>query len=42
METFVIRRRNGWKNAQELEAAAAVSRRIGDQEMSDQVRWCRT
>ncbi|MGD2073442.1 MAG: DUF4242 domain-containing protein [Gammaproteobacteria bacterium] len=42
METFVIRRRNGWKNAQELEAAAAVSRRIGDQEMSDQVRWIRS
>jgi hypothetical protein len=42
METFVIRRRNGWKNAEELQAAAAVSRKIGDEEMADQVRWIRS
>jgi hypothetical protein len=42
METFVIRRRNAWKNAQELEATAAVSLRIGNDEMADQVRWIRS
>ena len=42
METYVIRRRNGWKSAEELEAAAAVSRRVGDEEMSDDIRWIRS
>lgn len=42
METYVIRRRNAWKNAQELEATAAVSIRIGNEEMSNQVRWIRS
>lgn len=42
METFVIRRRNAWKNAQELEATAGVSLRIGNTEMSKQVRWIRS
>lgn len=42
METFVIRRRSAWKNARELEATAAVSLRIGNDEMADQVRWIRS
>jgi hypothetical protein len=42
MKTFVIRRRNAWKNTQELEATAALSRKIGDGEMSHQVRWIRS
>jgi thiamine biosynthesis protein ThiC len=42
METFVIRRRNGWKNIQELESTATLSRTIGDREMSDRVRWIRS
>jgi Nickel responsive protein SCO4226-like len=42
MKTFVIRRRNAWKNAQELQATAALSRKIGDEEMSHQVRWIRS
>lgn len=33
MNLYIIRRSNGWKNVQELEAAAAKSRRIGDEEM---------
>jgi len=33
MKIYAIRRRNGWNNAEELEAAAAKSRRIGDEEM---------
>lgn len=42
MQTFVIRRRNAWQNAQELEATAAVSARIGNDQMADQVRWIRS
>lgn len=42
MKTFCIRRRNAWKDAAELEATAAVSKRIGDDEMADQVRWIRS
>ena len=42
MKTFVIRRRNAWKNARELEATAGVSLRIGNDEMADQVRWIRS
>jgi hypothetical protein len=42
MKTFVIRRRNAWNNAQELEATAAVSLRIGTEDMPDKVRWIRS
>jgi hypothetical protein len=42
MQTYVIRRRNAWKNAQELEATASVSARIGNEEMPDRVRWIRS
>jgi hypothetical protein len=39
MDTYLIRRRNAWKDGAELEKTAAVSRRIGDEEMSDSIRW---
>jgi hypothetical protein len=42
MNTYVIRRRNGWKTAQDLEKAAAVSARVGNEEMPDKVRWIRS
>lgn len=42
MKTFAIRRRNAWKSTQELEAVAARSRNIGDNEMSNEVRWIRS
>jgi hypothetical protein len=42
MQTYVILRRGGWRTGEELEAAAAVSRRIGDEEMSDQIKWIRS
>lgn len=42
MNTYVIRRRNAWKNTQELEATAGVSLRIGNDEMSDRIRWIRS
>ncbi len=42
MKTFVIRRRNAWQNAAELEKAASRSARVGNEEMPDQVRWIRS
>jgi sporulation protein YlmC with PRC-barrel domain len=42
MELFAIRRRNAWKSAQELEQVGARSKQIGDEEMSDDIRWIRT
>lgn len=42
MKLFVIRRRNAWKSGQELEATAAVSARVGNEEMPDKVRWIRS
>jgi hypothetical protein len=41
MDLYVIRRRDGWRTAQELEEAAARSTAEGDK-MSDDVRWIRS
>ncbi len=42
MDTYVILRRSGWRSGSELEAAAERSRQVGDEEMSDDVRWIRS
>jgi sporulation protein YlmC with PRC-barrel domain len=42
MDTYVILRRSGWRSPEELEAAAGRSTRVGDEEMSDEVRWIRS
>jgi len=42
MQTYAILRRGGWRSPQDLQEAAARSRRVGEQEMSDQVRWIRS
>ena len=42
METYVILRRSGWKSAAELEEAGGRSAQVGDEEMSDDVRWIRS
>ena len=42
MQTYVIFRRSVWKTEEDLEAAAALSTRVADEEMSDQVRWIRS
>ncbi len=42
MKLYVIRRASGWGTPEELEAAAARSRFIGDEEMSDDIRWIRS
>ena len=42
MQTYVILRRRGWKSGNELEEAAARSADVGDNEMSDDIRWIRS
>ena len=42
MNLYVILRRNGWRSGAELEEAAARSARVGDEEMSDEIRWIRS
>ena len=42
MKTFVILRRGGWSDGAELEQAAARSSEVGDNEMSDDIRWIRS
>jgi hypothetical protein len=42
MNTYIITRPAAWANTAELEATAKVSARVGDEEMSDRVRWIRS
>lgn len=42
MQTYVILRRDAWPEPGDLEAAAAKSTRVGDDEMSDDIRWIRS
>jgi len=42
MNTYVILRRGGWRSPEELQAAAARSAQVGDEEMSDDIRWIRS
>ena len=38
----MILRRSGWRSPEELGEAAERSKRVGDEEMSDDVRWIRS
>ncbi len=42
MDTYVILRRSAWGSAEELEQAAGRSKAVGDEEMSDDIRWIRS
>jgi thiamine biosynthesis protein ThiC len=42
MQTYVILRRSGWKSGDELQEAAGRSSKVGDEEMSDDIRWIRS
>jgi hypothetical protein len=42
METYVILRRGGWRSPEELEEAAGRSKQVGEEEMSDDIRWIRS
>jgi len=42
MDTYVILRRGGWENGDALQEAAGRSKQVGDDEMSDDIRWIRS
>jgi len=42
MNTYVILRRGGWRSPEDLQAAAERSKKVGDEEMSDDIRWIRS
>jgi len=42
MDTYVILRRGGWQTGEDLEAAAARSAKVGDEDMPDDIRWIRS
>jgi hypothetical protein len=42
MDLYVILRRHGWKTADDLKEAAARSKKVGDEDMPDDVRWIRS
>jgi hypothetical protein len=42
MKMYAILRREGWRSPEELQAAAARSSAVGDEEMSDDIRWIRS
>src|SRR3954470_23817210 len=42
MDTYVILRRHGWRSPEDLQAAAERSAQVGDEQMSDDIRWIRS
>jgi Nickel responsive protein SCO4226-like len=42
MQLYAILRRRGWRSPGDLEAAAERSRQVGDEQMSDDIRWIRS
>ena len=42
MNLYAILRRSGWKSGGDLQEAAARSTRVGDEEMSEDIRWIRS
>ncbi|HEY7829066.1 MAG TPA: DUF4242 domain-containing protein [Solirubrobacteraceae bacterium] len=42
MNTYVILRRSGWRSPQDLQEAAGRSKQVGDEEMSEDIRWIRS
>lgn len=42
MELYAILRRSGWRSPAELEEAAGRSTKVGNEQMSDDVRWIRS
>ena len=42
MNMYAILRRGGWRSPEDLGAAAERSRQVGDEDMSDDIRWIRS
>lgn len=42
MQTYIILRRSAWESSEDLDAAAAQSMQVADEDMDDRVRWIRS
>jgi hypothetical protein len=42
MDLYVILRRNGWESPDLLQEAAVRSKKVGDEDMPDDIRWIRS
>ena len=42
MQLYAILRRGGWKSPEELQEAAGRSTKVGEEEMSQDLRWIRS
>jgi hypothetical protein len=42
MKTYAILRRSGWRSPGDLQTAAGRSKQVGDEEMSQDIRWIRS
>lgn len=42
MNLYAIFRRHGWRTPEQLHEAAGRSKRVGDEQMPDEVRWIRS
>jgi hypothetical protein len=42
VKTYAIRRRSGWTTPGDLQATGELSLHVGDEEMSDDIRWIRS
>jgi hypothetical protein len=42
VQLYAILRRRGWLSPEDFEAAAERSRQVGDEEMSEDIRWIRS
>jgi hypothetical protein len=42
MQTYVILRRSAWTSPEDLDAAAAMSTQVADEDMDNRVRWIRS
>jgi hypothetical protein len=42
MQLYAILRRSGWKSPEELQVAAERSKKVGDEQMADDIRWIRS
>ena len=42
MNLYAILRRNGWTTGEDLQAAAARSTQVGNEEMPNDIRWIRS
>jgi hypothetical protein len=42
MQTYVILRRSAWNSPEDLDAAAAMSTQVADEDMDNRVKWIRS